>query len=322
MPQPLCASLGVSPAATGRCVCCGVQGGSHSQWLWDGDTFCIQLPSLLQGASVDSPFLLPQLRQPQCPRGCWFPGTMCCPFAGALHRLLWMQLCLGMPGRASLPPLQGEMRLILVAAEAVGRLQEVQRPSVCRLVWLQWPGCWVPLGWCLSRVFPCCLAPGGAGAAAGAGGPRGSKHLWLLKCLALQFCSAGGREVALAAPGVFVWLWWQRAGGTVVCGSAEGCSWCSAFRGLLHLAGGCCSSSRCLPGTCQLRSQELFDIAGEMTALGKPLCLGASSVCRLLWTCQGQARVEGAAGELWGPWGWWLSLPGAPGESRQLATVA
>lgn len=61
-------------------------------------------------------FLHPWLGQPHCPRGCQFPGTTCCSFAG----LLWMALPVGCWAE----PLPS------VTAEAVSRLQEVQHLSL------------------------------------------------------------------------------------------------------------------------------------------------------------------------------------------------
>lgn len=61
-------------------------------------------------------FLHPWLGQLHCPRGCQFPGTTCCSFAG----LLWMALPVGCWAE----PLPS------VTAEAVNRLQEVQHLSL------------------------------------------------------------------------------------------------------------------------------------------------------------------------------------------------
>lgn len=49
----------------------------------------------------------------------------------------------------------------------------------------------------------------------------------------------------------------------------KGASWCSSCRGLLHPAGGCCSSSHCSAGTCVV-PQELFGFTEEITVLGQP----------------------------------------------------
>lgn len=92
---------------------------------------CVQLPEmeLCCGRAA--------FGQPRHPRGSQFSRGVCCPFAGALHRLqdaCGCDFASRMPGRASLPPLHGQTSLIPVAAEAGGRLQEVWHPSLCHLV--------------------------------------------------------------------------------------------------------------------------------------------------------------------------------------------
>lgn len=72
-----------------------------------------------------------------------------CPFAGAPHGL-WdacgCSFAYRAPGRASLPPLHRQALFILVAAGAVGRLQEMRCPSLCCLLWLPQAEVQVPWG--------------------------------------------------------------------------------------------------------------------------------------------------------------------------------
>lgn len=72
--------------------------------------------------------------------------------------------------------------------------------------------------------------------------------------------------MALAALGVFVWLWWHKAGGTVVCGTVERGQLVLSFLGTVAPSW----STLLLSGACQLLLQELFVFAGEISVQQPP----------------------------------------------------
>lgn len=260
-------------------MCCSVPG---RQLLWGGDTFCIQLPGLLWGASAGTLFLLPWLGQLQCLRGCWFQERHAVPLPGRFTGSCRYSFACRMLGRASLPPLHRQIPLIPVAAVAAGRLQEVQHPSLCHLVWLP---CTEVL------VAPGLLLVLGVSLLSGSQRCWGSIWCWGTKreqtFTALKTSSTSGLQCRRegsdlgSAWAVCVAVVAARLVAQWCVAAWRGASRGSAFRGPLHPAGGHCSSSRCSPGTRQLFPQELFGFAGEITVLGKPPCHGTGSVCYL-----------------------------------------
>lgn len=84
--------------------------------------------------------------------------------------------------------------------------------------------------------------------------------------------------MALAAPGVFMWLWQHKAGGTVVCGGVERCQLVLSFLGTVAPSWRTLLLIVLLSGACQLLLQELFVFAGEINVWPAPRH-GTSSVC-------------------------------------------
>lgn len=85
--------------------------------------------------------------------------------------------------------------------------------------------------------------------------------------------------MALATPGVFMWLWWSEGGGTVVCGSVERCQLVLSFLGAVAPSWRTLLLMELLPGAWQLLLQDLFVFAGEISVQPAP-CHGSVSVCQ------------------------------------------
>lgn len=71
--------------------------------------------------------------------------------------------------------------------------------------------------------------------------------------------------MALAAPGVLMWLWWREAGDTVMCGSVERCQLVLSFLETVAPIWRTLLFMELLSGACQLLLQELFVFAGEIS---------------------------------------------------------
>lgn len=113
-----------------------------------------------------------------------------------------------------------------------------------------------------------------------------------LKMSSTQLCSVGGREVALVAPGVFVWLWWRKAGVTVVCGSVERCQ--LVLSSLGTVTGHCSSLSSSLgPASCSCRSCLSLQ---EKSMFSQPPCHGTSSVGHSDRHTKGRTGLRGQQG--------------------------
>lgn len=101
--------------------------------------------------------------------------------------------------------------------------------------------------------------------------------------------------MALAALRVFVWLWWRKAGGTVVCGGMERCQLVLSFLGTVAPSWSTLLLIELLPGPCQLLLQELFVFAGEISVRPAP-CHGTGGACHSDGHAKGRRGLRGQQG--------------------------